>query len=42
MEAYRMADVLLAKKYQWPKGEKNWLKQNVYVLRQMEQQLDSL
>jgi len=42
MQAYRLADDLLAKKYQWPKGEKNWLKQNVYVLRQMEQKLDSL
>lgn len=38
-EAYEMADKLLEKKYTWPKGESNWLKQNVFVLRQMEQQL---
>ncbi len=42
MEAYRMAEKLLAQKYVWPKGETNWLKQNVYVLKQMEKKLVSL
>ena len=39
MKAYRMADELLSKKYTWPKGETNWLKQNLYVLKQMEDKL---
>lgn len=36
MQAYKMADDLLSKKYTWPKGETSWLKQNVFVLKQME------
>ncbi|MEO6403849.1 MAG: hypothetical protein ABIY51_13945 [Ferruginibacter sp.] len=42
MDAYKIAEKLLAQKYTWPKGETNWMKQNVYVLKQMEQNLDSL
>lgn len=38
-EAYAMAEDMLAKKYTWPKGERNWMKQNVFVLKQMEEQL---
>ncbi|WP_255153390.1 hypothetical protein [Ferruginibacter sp. HRS2-29] len=37
--AYKMADELLDRKYNWPKGERNWVKQNVFVLKQMEKQL---
>ena len=40
MQAYAMADELLSHKYQWPKGEKNWLKQNLAVLRQMEKKME--
>ncbi len=42
MKAYKLADKLLSHKYTWPKGERNWLKQNVFVLKQMEQRVDSL
>ncbi|MEO7444248.1 MAG: hypothetical protein ABIT96_02240 [Ferruginibacter sp.] len=42
MKSYALADKLLSQKYTWPKGEKNWLKQNVYVLRQMKEKLESL
>jgi len=42
MQAYDDAGKLLEKKYIWPKGETNWLKQNVGVLAQMEKQVDSL
>lgn len=41
-EAFDIADVLLNFKYSWPEGETNWLKQNVFVLKQMEQKMDSL
>ncbi len=42
MQAYRMAEKLLAQKYEWPKGEQNWMKQNVFVLKQMKKKLGSL
>lgn len=42
MKAYKLADKLLDYKYQWPKKENNWLKQNLSVLKQMEARLDSL
>ncbi|MFZ1528525.1 MAG: hypothetical protein WAT19_07240 [Ferruginibacter sp.] len=38
IKAYKMAGDLLDVKYEWPKNESNWLKKNVYVLRQMEKQ----
>ncbi len=41
-EAFDIADKLLNFKYSWPEGETNWLKQNVFVLKQMEQKIDSL
>jgi hypothetical protein len=33
-----MSDVI-SKKYTWPKGQSNWIKQNLYVLEQMYQNL---
>ncbi|MEP7165942.1 MAG: hypothetical protein ABI741_14665 [Ferruginibacter sp.] len=42
LKAYKLADKLLDRKYEWPKKEHNWLKLNVAVLRQMEKRLDSL
>ena len=41
-EAFDIADELLNFKYNWPEKETNWLKQNVFVLKQMEQKIDSL
>ncbi len=41
-EAFDIADELMNFKYSWPEGETNWLKQNVFVLKQMEQKMDSL
>ncbi len=38
-ECYRIAEKLMEHKYTWPKGETNWVKQNVFVLKQMEKQL---
>ena len=40
MQAYRLAEKLLAQKYTWPKGEKNWLKLNLAVLQQMYLKMD--
>lgn len=42
MQCYKFADKLISKKYIWSKVEKNWMRQNVYVLRQMENMVDSL
>ena len=42
MQAYKLADKLLSVKYKWPEKERNWLKLNVAVLKQMESKLDSL
>ncbi len=36
MKAYAVMDKVMEKKYSWPKGETNWLKQNLAVLEQME------
>jgi len=36
MKAYEIMDKVMDKKYAWPKGETNWLKQNLSVLEQME------
>lgn len=41
-QCYKYADKLISKKYIWPKAEKRWMRQNVYVLRQMENKVDSL
>ena len=40
MKAYIQAEKLLAEKYEWPKGERNWLKQNLAVLEQMYKKID--
>ena len=42
MKAYTLAEKLLERKYEWPKGESNWLKQNLYVLEQMYKNLDGI
>lgn len=42
MKAYTLAEKLIEKKYTWPKGEPNWLKQNLYVLEQMYKNLDEI
>lgn len=41
-KGYKIAGKLLQQKYTWPKGEKNWLKLNVSVLKQMENRIDSI
>jgi hypothetical protein len=41
-QAYKLAEQLLEKKYTWPKGESNWLKQNLYVLEQMYKNMDEI
>ena len=40
MKAYAVAEKLMEKKYVWPKGEQNWIKQNLFVLEQMYKNLD--
>ena len=42
MQAYRLAEKLMEKKYTWPKGEPNWIKQNLFVLEQMYKNLDEI
>ncbi len=42
MKAYVLAEKLLAEKYEWPKGETNWLKQNLFVLEQMYKKIDAI
>ncbi|HQW93662.1 MAG: hypothetical protein IPH68_10620 [Chitinophagaceae bacterium] len=42
MQAYALADKLLSQKYNWPKGEQNWLKLNLAVLEQMYKKLDDI
>lgn len=42
LKAYKMAGDLLDVKYKWPEKEPGWMKKNVAVLRQMEQQLDKV
>ena len=42
MKAYMFAEKLMRKKYKWPEKEKNWMKLNVAVLKQMEIQADSI
>lgn len=42
MQAYHLAEKLMEKKYVWPKGESNWLKQNLSVLEQMYKNMDEI
>jgi len=42
MDAYKLMDKVLDKKYEWPKEETNWLKKNLAVLEQMYLQVDSV
>jgi len=42
MKAYDLAEKLLEQKYTWPKGETNWLKQNLFVLEQMYKKIDEI
>lgn len=42
MQAYALADRLLSQKYNWPKGEQNWLKLNLAVVELMYKKLDEV
>lgn len=42
MQAYALADKLLSQKYDWPKGERNWLKLNLAVVELMYKKLDEV
>lgn len=42
MQAYSLADRLLSQKYDWPKGERNWLKLNLAVVELMYKKLDEV
>jgi hypothetical protein len=42
MQAYALADRLLGQKYNWPKGEHNWLKLNLAVVELMYKKLDEV
>lgn len=42
MKAYLLAERLLSRKYEWPKGEHNWLKLNLAVLEQMYKKIDEM
>lgn len=42
MKAYAVAEKLMEQKYTWPKGESNWLKQNLAVLEQMYKKIDEI
>ncbi len=42
MQAYKLADKLLGQKYDWPKGERNWLKLNLAVVELMYKKLDEV
>ena len=42
MKAYAVAEKLMEKKYVWPKGEQNWIKQNLAVLEQMYLKMDEI
>ena len=42
MQAYRLADKLLSQKYNWPKGERNWLKLNLAVVELMYKRIDEV
>lgn len=42
MQAYALADKLLSQKYNWPKGEQNWLKLNLAVVELMYKKMDAI
>ncbi|MFZ1304982.1 MAG: hypothetical protein WAT20_04405 [Ferruginibacter sp.] len=42
MQAYALADKLLSQQYDWPKGERNWLKLNLAVVELMYKKLDEV
>lgn len=42
MQAYALAERLLSQKYNWPKGESNWLKLNLAVVELMYAKLDEV
>lgn len=42
MQAYKLADKLLSQKYNWPKGEQNWLKLNLAVVELMYKKIDAI
>ncbi len=42
MKAYAKMDKLMELKYTWPKGETNWMKQNLAVLQQMYDKMDKI
>lgn len=42
MKAYSLADRLLSQKYDWPKGEGNWIKLNLAVVEMMYKKLDEI
>ena len=42
MKAYDIMERVVQLKYSWPKGETNWLKQNLSVLEQMYGNMDKV
>ena len=42
MQAYALASKLLSQKYDWPKGESNWIKLNLAVVELMYKKLDEI
>jgi hypothetical protein len=42
MQAYKLADKLLSQHYDWPKGERNWLKLNLAVVELMYKKIDEV
>lgn len=42
MQAYALADRLLSQKYDWPKGERNWVKLNLAVVELMYKKMDEV
>jgi hypothetical protein len=42
MQAYALADKLLSQHYDWPKGERNWLKLNLAVVELMYKKIDEV
>jgi hypothetical protein len=42
MQAYALADKLVSQKYDWPKGEQNWVKLNLAVVELMYKKIDEI
>lgn len=42
MKAYALADKLLSQKYDWPKGESNWIRLNLAVVELMYKKMDEI